>query len=84
MQALVQLRLDLLRLSWTKVQPSLLDFFRLVQIRDFLANVALVEELDVLQEKRQRGSVDARRVVPDILEDPYLHNSLLDIDELIK
>ena len=84
MQALVQLRLDLLRLSWTKVQPSLLDFFRVVQIRDFLANVALVEELDVLQEKRQRRSVDARRVVPDILEDPYLHNSLLDIDELIK
>ena len=108
MQALVQLRLDLLRLSWTKVQPSLLDFFRLVQIRDFLANVALDEELDVLHKwirllaqrlnvpvepylliddrssKRQRGTVEARRVVPDILEDPYLHNSLLNIDELIK
>ena len=40
---------------------------------------------DRAAKKRQRGSVDSRRVVPDSLEDPYLHNSLLvDIDELIK
>ena len=34
--------------SWTRVQPSLVDFTRVVAIRDFLANVALDEELDVL------------------------------------
>ena len=34
--------------SWTRVQPTLLDFTRVVTIRDFLGNVALDEELDVL------------------------------------
>ena len=34
--------------SWNRVQPNLIDFTRLVAIRDFLANVALEEELDVL------------------------------------
>ena len=34
--------------SWTRVQPTLLDFTRVVAIRDFLGNVALDEELDVL------------------------------------
>ena len=90
------------------MQPSLLDFTRLVAIRDFLANVALDEELDVLHKwirlvgerlnvpvapylliddissKRQRGTVEARRVVPDSLEALYVHKSLLDIDELMK
>ena len=94
--------------SWTRVQPSLLDFTRLVAIRDHLANVALDEELEVLHKwirlvaerlnvpvqpylliderpsKRQRGVVEARSVVPDSLESPYIHTSLLDIDELMK
>ena len=80
----------------------------MVAIRDFLANVALDEDLDVLHKwirllaqrlnvpfepyllvddrfsKRQRGTVGARRVVPDSLEAPYVHNALLDIDELMK
>ena len=35
--------------SWTSVQLTLVDFTRVVAIRDFLGNVALDEELDVLQ-----------------------------------
>ena len=34
--------------------------------------------------KRQRGTLEQLRVVPDSLESPYLHNSLLDIEELMK
>ena len=48
MQASVKLLLDLLRLGADRVQPSLVDFSCLVQIRDFLSNVALDEDLDVL------------------------------------
>ena len=83
--------------SWTRMQPNLIYFSRLVQIRDFLSYVALDEKLDVLHKwirliaerlnvpvepyilsddrasKRQRGTVEARRVVPDSLENPYLH-----------
>ncbi len=94
--------------SWTRVQPTLLDFTRVVAIRDFLGNVALYEELDVLHKwirliaqrlnvpvepyllidgrssKKQRGNVDALRVVPDSLEAPYVQNALLDIDDLMK
>ena len=95
-------------LALAKLLLEVIDFSRLVQIRDFLSNVALDEELDVLHKwirliaerlnvpvepyillddrasKRERGTVEARRVVPDSLEDPYLHKSLLDIDELMK
>jgi hypothetical protein len=46
MQASVKLLLlDLLRLGADRVQPSLVDFSRLVQVQDFLSNV---EDLDVL------------------------------------
>jgi hypothetical protein len=49
MQASVKLLLlDLLRLGADRVQPSLVEFSRLVQIQDFLSNVALDEDLDVL------------------------------------
>jgi hypothetical protein len=34
--------------SWTRLQPTLLDFTRLVAIRDFFGNVALDADLDVL------------------------------------
>ena len=34
--------------------------------------------------KRQRGTLDQLRVVPDSLESPCMHNSLLDIEELMK
>ena len=47
--------------------------------------------IDDRSSKRPRGTVEARhptvearRVVPDSLESPYVHNSLLDIDELMK
>ncbi len=94
--------------SWTTVQLTLVDFTRVVAIRDFLGNVALDEDLDVLHKwirllgqrlnvpvepyllidgrssKKQRGTVEARLVVPDSLEAPYVHNALLDIDELMK
>ena len=36
--------------------------------------------IDDRSSKRQRGTVEARRVVPDSLEAPYVHNALLDID----
>ena len=91
------------------MQLTLVDFTRVVAIRDFLGNVALDEDLDVLHKwirllgqrlnvpvepyllidgrssKKQRGTVEARLVVPDSLEAPYVHNALLvDIDELMK
>ena len=87
----------------------MLEFSRLVQIREFLSNVALDEELDVVlhkwirlvaerlnvsveayiltddrASKRQRGTVEPRRVVSDSLESPYVHKSLLGIEELMK
>ena len=34
--------------------------------------------------KRQRGTLEQLRVVPDSLEFPYMHNSLLDIEKLMK
>ena len=40
--------------------------------------------VDDRSSKRQRVTVEARRVVPDSLEAPYVHNALLDIDELMK
>ena len=40
--------------------------------------------MDDRSSKRQRGTVEARRVVPDSLEASYVHTSLLDIDELMK
>ena len=39
--------------------------------------------IDDRSSKRQRGTVEARRVVPDSLESPYVHNSLLNVDELM-
>ena len=40
--------------------------------------------IDERPAKRQRGVLEARSVVPDSLESPYMHTSLLDIDELMK
>ena len=92
MQASVKLLLDLLRLGADRVQPSLVDISRLVQIRDFWSNVALDEDLDVLhkwirlvaERLNVRGTVEPLHVVPDSLVSPYSHNSLLDIEELMK
>ena len=96
MQALAKLLLDLLRLGVECNQIQDIDvgldedrvalhkWIRLVAERLNVPVKPYIIADDRRASKRQRGTVEQLLVVPDSLESPYLHNSLLDIEELMK